>query len=637
MQKKEDPDILFLFETRMNKNKVEKLRYILNMPNLVFKAYEGKSEGLALLWKRDVNLALRWMGRMHIDATITEADGFKWRLTGIYGQAKTELKEETWKLLRTLHLQEKMPWVCMGDFNEILYNFEKQGGVPRTQAYMDHFHSALNFCNLNDLGFEGDIFTWRNNNYRIDGYIRERLDRVVANAEWCMRFPGYKVVNGCPEHSDHRPVILHVDGAHKKPRPQPNNLNKRFEARWLLEEDCEKIVKEAWQMAKENGDSMVAQLIKAVSKDLDTWSREVLGDLQQRIKNLKAELEKYRQADLTEANIRKEQVARAGAGANHNRVLQDVEPRVTDQMNEMLGKEYTPEEIKKALDDMGDLKALGADVIANQLKMILDEIISDNQGAFVPGRLISDNTILAYELTHFMKRKRKGKDVYMALKLDMRKAYDRVEFLEGMMRKMVFREEFVQLIMKQGDSISPYLFLLCAEGLSAMLNKADAENQIKGIKLAPTAPRLNHLLFADDSLLVLEATTQGVQPINSILHEYEECSGQVINREKSSVMFSSNDKQSCKNLLLQELQLGSESTEGKYLGLPTYIGKSKKKCFDYIKERIIGRLQGGWDRCLSTAGKEIYVKAVAQAIPTYAMACFDLTKTLCDEISQLIC
>lgn len=168
----------------------------------------------------------------------------------------------------------------MGDFSEILYNFEKQGGVARTQVFMNCFHDALNFCNLNDLGFEGDIFTWRNNNFRVDGYIRERLDRAVANAEWCARFPGYKVVNGCPEHSDHRPVILHVNGASKRPRPKPNNLNKRFEARWLLEDDCGSIVMDAWQKAGDRGENTVAQLIKAVSQKLDAWSREVLGDLQ---------------------------------------------------------------------------------------------------------------------------------------------------------------------------------------------------------------------------------------------------------------------------------------------------------------------------------------------------------------------
>jgi hypothetical protein len=182
-------------------------------------------------------------------------------------------------------------------------------------------------------------------------------------------------------------------------------------------------------------------------------------------------------------------------------------------MNEFLLAEYTEKEIKRALDDIGDLKAPGADgmpaicykkfwgtvgdtvvkevlhvlrggsiprwnktivvlipevenpdhlkdlcpislcnvvykliskVIVNRLKIILGEAVSPNQSALVPGRLISDNTILAYEMSHFMRRNRKGKDVYMTFKLDMSKAYDRVEwsFLEGIMRKMVFNESF---------------------------------------------------------------------------------------------------------------------------------------------------------------------------------------------------
>jgi hypothetical protein len=111
----------------------------------------------------------------------------------------------------------------------------------------------------------------------------------------------------------------------------------------------------------------------------------------------------------------------------------------------------------------------------------------------------------------------------------------------------------------------------------------------------------------------------------------------MINRDKSSVMFSANATRTTKNLLLQSLELGAEATNGKYLGLPTYIGRSRKRCFAYIKEKFLRRIQGWKERLMSMAAKEILIKAVAQAIPTYAMACFDLSKSLCDEISQLMC
>jgi hypothetical protein len=133
-------------------------------------------------------------------------------------------------------------------------------------------------------------------------------------------------------------------------------------------------------------------------------------------------------------------------------------------------------------------------VIANRLREILDEIIS--QSAFVPRRLITDNVLTAYECIHSM-RKKKGRQGWCAVKLDMIKAYDRVEwaYLQGILQKLGFDEQWVSLVMRcvgtvnfqikvngellqsfkpsrglrQGDPISPYLFLLCGEGLSSLL------------------------------------------------------------------------------------------------------------------------------------------------------------------------
>jgi len=93
---------------------------------------------------------------------------------------------------------------------------------------------------------------------------------------------------------------------------------------------------------------------------------------------------------------------------------------------------------------------IASQVLSNHLKVILPEIISQNQSAFVPGRLITDNVLIAYEMNHFIQNKRSGEDGYAALKLDMSKAYDRVgwPFMEKIMRRLGFHERWTSLIMK---------------------------------------------------------------------------------------------------------------------------------------------------------------------------------------------
>jgi hypothetical protein len=102
-------------------------------------------------------------------------------------------------------------------------------------------------------------------------------------------------------------------------------------------------------------------------------------------------------------------------------------------------------------------------------------------------------------------------------------------------------------------------------------------------------------------------------------------------------MFSRNTSHGKRQEVLVELNIRAEARTEKYLGLPVYVGRSKTKTFAYLKDRVWKKIQGWMERMLSKAGKDILIKACAQAIPTFAMSCFDLTRTLCDQISAMIC
>jgi hypothetical protein len=134
----------------------------------------------------------------------------------------------------------------------------------------------------------------------------------------------------------------------------------------------------------------------------------------------------------------------------------------------------------------------------------------------------------------------------------------------------------------------------------------------------------------------MRACKGDAQELRRVLQVYERASGQMINREKYAVLFSPNTAPGDKNDVGQALNIVQEAKSERYLGLPVSIGKSRKKAFEYIKKKVWLRIQGWREKLLSKAGKEILVKAVAQAIPTYAMSCFELTKGLCEELNSMI-
>ena len=186
--------------------------------------------------------------------------------------------------------------------------------------------------------------------------------------------------------------------------------------------------------------------------------------------------------------------------------------------------------------------------------------------------------------------------------------------------------------LRQGDPLSPYLFLLCAEGLTSLLNYEEEQGNIIGVKVCREASAISHLLFADDSLILMRADAENANSMRRALDMYCAASGQLVSEAKSSIFFSPCTIVETREVVCTILNILTGAITDKYLGLPPIVGVDWTDCFQHLIDRFISRLSGWKEKIFSYGGKEVILKAVAQALPAYAMSVFKLPKQVCKGI-----
>ena len=190
--------------------------------------------------------------------------------------------------------------------------------------------------------------------------------------------------------------------------------------------------------------------------------------------------------------------------------------------------------------------------------------------------------------------------------------------------------------LRQGDPLSPYLFLLVVDGLSSLLRRYESVGQIGGLKICRHAPSITHLLFVDDSLLFFRVNQVQATVVKHTLTIFERCTGQQLSPSKCSLFMSENAQEGVRNQIREILRVQSIDFKAKYLGLPTPMGRLKRGVFQPLEERFHKRMTALKEKELSVARKEVLIKSVAQALPNNVISVFMLPVTLCDNLMKHI-
>uniref|UniRef100_C6JRM0 Uncharacterized protein n=1 Tax=Sorghum bicolor TaxID=4558 RepID=C6JRM0_SORBI len=295
------PAVVFLMETRMGEEKALGLARRLGFQNAIVVKSEGLSGGLMLMWHGNVMVAELTKSRSHIDV-ILSCDHLKishWRLTGFYGEPRWERRRESWYLLRFLRAQSSDPWLCLGDFNEVLAMEEQMGANEREMWQVTAFQDVVNDCALTDLGFHGLPYTWDN---RQEGgrNVKVRLDRALGDNKFMELLGGSEVFHLPTTESDHAGLLVEV--RHQEPGAQTRRRRHkpfRYENMWKTRGDYHEFVNRTWDPGPGSANlSTVANALSALQGSFKSWDRDIFGSVTKKVKELRAKLEEERRHTL---------------------------------------------------------------------------------------------------------------------------------------------------------------------------------------------------------------------------------------------------------------------------------------------------------------------------------------------------
>ncbi|CAL8105061.1 unnamed protein product [Prunus armeniaca] len=693
-------DILFICEPRISGGKAIDVVKSLGFSNYEIVDANGFSGGLWLLWNASkVTVDIVGTSAQSISACVCWLDQPPWMFTAVYAHPCIAKRQKLWDYLSFVGANHNMPWLIAGDFNEMLRFEDKLGGASlcRLRGFKTWLATMIwsiwVFMDPNTLGLIKKVFEMLDRAIYLSGLklCGSALDKsyalIAPLKQWNIQVFGHL-------RQRKNRLLARIDGIQKSLCMGQNRFLSNLEPE-LFKEFNDVLEQEAvfWRQ-KSMVEEAVGIKALAVTYFSDLFSNDHVVDSEigfpnlfpgidladLRLLNRPVALEEVKASlfnigglkapgiDGFPACFYQSQWNHCGEDIFHMVLKAFHECTIPEKLNmtliTLVPKVESPLSMVqfRPISLYSTLYKVISKVIVARLRTILPNLISPNQVNFVHGRHTTDNILIAQELMHKFKLS-KGKKGFMAWKIDLSKAYDRLNwnFIEHVLVELGLPLNLIKLIMscvstvkyqicingeltesfqpksgiRQGDPLSPYLFVLCIEKLSHIIFEDVRMGKWRPVKSSQASPAVSHLFFADDLVLFAEATFNQARVLKNCLEVFCQASSQTVNFDKSAIFCSPN---TCKEIAKEiSCICGSPLTEdlGRYLGMPLLHSLIDKRTYSSLIDKVHKRLAAWKGKFLSLAGKATLIQSVTSAVPIYAMQTAKLPTSVCDALDKL--
>ncbi|XP_057444405.1 uncharacterized protein LOC130736610 [Lotus japonicus] len=233
-----DVNLLFLLETHSSGDKAKRTADKMGLDNAIIIDANGQSGGIWCLWNSHVYSVTNLVSSTQLlHLAIQKGNETMWNITTVYASPSAVIRRELWNQLLAIKDIIVGPWCLLGDFNTTLHDHERVGSSTAAPRGSDVFRDFVRDCGLIDAGFVGTLFTWKR------GRLHERLDRVLCNLDWRIKYPFATVFHLHHLKSDYNPLLLKLQN---QQRQDPARRPFRFQAAWLSHEQCVPFLRNAW-------------------------------------------------------------------------------------------------------------------------------------------------------------------------------------------------------------------------------------------------------------------------------------------------------------------------------------------------------------------------------------------------------